>query len=1579
MQKEASTELAAGEISHGRSCFVATVVIRPKHMRNTEGAPWDLQENGAKEEPEGLRLRASARFGPEDDTPVVESGSLLRNTGTTTSLDGECSSSTEIFEKERNMLHSESSLEPQTGGSIRDRIAALKAASGMKTLCVTPGKEQVKKPFTKPAVRAREDEENEKVKTDLGGESPKSNEESSKTERESEMSQISPKNSIAFDVGFQNATKSRPPPRVLSRFKTDNFESKNEEIVLESPVAGNKEIGAVTDKALAFEVSFNDEPRSKRAKDEPFLMQSPFKALRTRSNLRRQQNSKPCKPIRALEDSEDNNSSELPKLLKRNTFTLDSVSDQGTPIVKVLDELASKEEARQKGEGESGERGTKRSTFTLESVSLSKVNVTESGLPVVNVLNDSLIKKESELSQVELDIATTSLSNEISKKRSTFTLETVAKELDCATEQEERRVTQYEEYHPGPITTDTLAKQTLTSEEELVTSEKRSTYSLDAVSSSLQRVTDQGVLVIEVLNQLAKREELQSPVGSDADSSPALADSVQKRGTFTLDTVSQTIDDEEKKGVSTVKVLDQLASKHESTSSTEANSEEKINTVTHQNRGTFTLDSVSQTLEDAERNGLPAVEALDRLASDQETHLILDASCEDKVKTEPPQNRGTYSLDSVSHAIEEAVEKGIPVSVTLNNLTQEGKTPARALGDVSAGDNFCRLSAHPDVEAQPHDDRDEIEACFEDALEQLEDCLTFVTFPSTSDRRRSYSDRRRSFTDRNESSNDGGQLSSDQERSSETPGKRGTYDLDDVSNSVEVGTKVGIPVVETLEHLSKTKSRQGQSFQETRQFEQNRRTYTLDEVSFSLQNASENGIPVVEALQNVTKSTKLVQETGDRAQKRGTYTLDDVSKSLERAKSTGMPVIEALESLSKEKSSSPLRLKIPERGGENRGTYTLDEVSHSLEKAKQRGLPVVDALGQLTHAKDGVSLRGTPDAVHRRQEKLVNRKTYALASPLETIGEGTKLRLYDGSQRQMLSPLTLHMKTNEATPEKVNSSDSKAKGLGVVQKLDFLTSACELLLEANAKEMARDRGQTSLESSWETPTIDESSRTLPKTPNEGKESDRRTYSLDIVSRTVDDATAAGIPVVEALKSVKPVAKANTTYRTNLMRLNSKSDSELIHDETEKKSSERNTHSLGDVSKTLSDKTKAGIPVIQALDQLAKDLVEFSRTALGEDVKVSSLGKENRKRKRHSEVIDRGNKTAGQQSSHPSTQGPPNSSPMRKAHSLNDIASAVQLAFQTGTSLADLLDSIASEKPVEQLSSSSDVRPRSVDSGFISSLSDYDISSQSVDSPRNRSNTLILDSSNEELDLAKLVGSAPSDKIVLTEDTTINENRRTFTLDHVSGSVEREISRGVPIIEALKKVSNNCEMKMQISEKIESIDNTENKSREISEETVINNSVKKKSPPKPKRQISKKTASLRTNSDAFVVEFYSSSGQQGQNTSKFQIVDNEVEEVNASNDESNVKNSDGKAQGIEDKSSVTSSSSDKVPAKGLKPVSTSTPSRERATWRASGSVLDKIESLMDAEGDCGMSPADVLDQVTDLPDDFQGLFEMESRT
>lgn len=59
---------------------------------------------------------------------------------------------------------------------------------------------------------------------------------------------------------------------VLLRFKIDNFELKNEEIVLELLVVGNKEIGVVMDKVLVFEVSFEDELCLKCVKDEFFLM-----------------------------------------------------------------------------------------------------------------------------------------------------------------------------------------------------------------------------------------------------------------------------------------------------------------------------------------------------------------------------------------------------------------------------------------------------------------------------------------------------------------------------------------------------------------------------------------------------------------------------------------------------------------------------------------------------------------------------------------------------------------------------------------------------------------------------------------------------------------------------------------------------------------------------------------------------------------------------------------------------------------------------------------------------------------------------------------------------------------------------------------------------------------------------------------------------------------------------------------------------------------------------------------------------------------------------------------------------------
>ena len=54
------------------------------------------------------------------------------------------------------------------------------------------------------------------------------------------------------------------------------------------------------------------------------------------------------------------------------------------------------------------------------------------------------------------------------------------------------------------------------------------------------------------------------------------------------------------------------------------------------------------------------------------------------------------------------------------------------------------------------------------------------------------------------------------------------------------------------------------------------------------------------------------------------------------------------------------------------------------------------------------------------------------------------------------------------------------------------------------------------------------------------------------------------------------------------------------------------------------------------------------------------------------------------------------------------------------------------------------------------------------------------------------------------------------------------------------------------------------------------------------------------------------------------------------------------------------------------VSSSAPTRGRATWRPSGSVLDQIASLMDVADDCGISPTDVLNQITDSRSEAKGL-------
>ena len=1711
MQEDTRKKLSSDELSgHDRPHFIATAVIQPNTLCQSDESPWKhkaVEHSG---------LHSAPDVGPpfshtKERAPALHSemlGNLSKDTGTTVGIGSR--------QPEAAVDASLITTEPETraSGSIRDRIAALSAAAGVSRLGVMSSREQ-----------SRVDVMPSREQSSVNG-AP-----------EREHSKMTSEKGVAFDVELQKAGKPRPPPRVISRFRTKDLEKEYKTAVCESQVANNgeidsvnsgeldlvnnrefgvvysEELGAVKDKSVAFEVNFDDEPRSKRAKDEPILMQSPFKSFKTRSNRRHQQkpNVQPLQPQRTTDcersacaqngysnkhssgsticsdlvaesiekavdilssepatRKEDCANSESPKLLKRYTFTLDSMSqntasachrelpvvknarkeesisdiplnrqrhssnyeepklqkrnaftldsvsqraenssEQGLTMAKILDELASREESKatkdqslpsehlQKrntftldSESREGvpmatvlkqlaseeeikqnkhlpnETSQKRGTFTLDSVSQSIQNAGGEGLEVASVLNDLANEQELKQSQHRTGVDTSALSNETSQKRSTFTLESVSTEIDNA----------IEKYFPYE-----LPKKDSTSDKKQESlSEKRSTYTLDSVSVSLQSGAEEGLPATEVLSQLANQEELYSVPTLSSEQAD------QKCGTFTEDDVTKTLEEAEDKGLPATEVSSQLAKQNEPRSLSVLGVEESA-----QKRETFTLNSdMSQTLEEAQEKGVPVVEVLHQLAFEEEGHVPNDDLSDEMCLRNQPQKRGTYTLDTVSHAIEEAVEKGIPVSVTLNHLAQEGKaqkhTQAHDCDDATAGDSTRGLRGSG-ARAHASEHRDEFEASFEDALEQLEDCVTFDSeeaFLSSSSRGRPFS---------------------------ETPGNRGTYDLDEVSTSLKDGEKDGVPVVETLERLPGASGISKDSVEKTHPSGEKRGTYTLGEVSRSLETSSELGIPVVEALQNLAKAKETNSESNKIEEgegKRGTYTLDEVSKSLEHAKQTGVPVIEALESLSKEKRKSPLRLKMPDRG-----TYTLDEVSHTLEKAKQKGLPVVAALGQLTASKDS-PIRQTPDAVHRRQEKLINRKTYALASPLETIGEGTKLRLFDGSQRQMMSPISFHTKSKDMPATKANTTDSKARGLGVVQKLDFLTSACELLLAANAKEIARDQERS--ESTRNNPTTEESvegSRDVgPVSEGVGdikanldqRQTDRNTFPLESVSLTIDDAKAKGIPVVETLKKVTSVAQTSTTQKTNRMRLNSKSDSELLNNGREKETPERYTHSLEDVSRTLEDAKKAGIPVIQALDQLTNELAEFSLTAMSGNLPITQLGKDNRKRKRYSETAVR---AFQEQSPQPSPHGSPYPPPIRKAYSLNDVAFAVKQAFQTGTSLTDFLDDIAFEKTSEPAPSSKDVRPRSVDSGFVSSFSDNDISSHSFESSRNRSNTYIFDSSNEDLDLAKIVtpgvkaNGFNAEASSLSSNVNQGDNRRTFTFDHVS-----DLSRGIPVIEALEKSSNSSGLQTKTSKQLEHHENAINKPTDPTF-AKKSNSGRKQTPPKPKRQFFKKTKSSQSSSDSFVIEFFNSNCSEQPDASKYQIRDNKVEVVV---DDIGPKADIKDTENIVDFNGISPSSSfpgqhktennhthrqvslykhaadiDLVPTKDpesveLKskapvPVSSSTPSRVRATWRPSGSVLDKIASLMDAAEDCGISPTDVLNKVTDLPCDAEGLF------
>ncbi|EDO46314.1 predicted protein [Nematostella vectensis] len=728
-----------------------------------------------------------------------------------------------------------------------------------------------------------------------------------------------------------------------------------------------------------------------------------------------------------------------------------------------------------------------------------------------------------------------------------------------------------------------------------------------------------------------------------------------RRGTYSLDDVSKSLCDASEFGLTLEQALENLANKQEASDSASPPTAK---------RGTYSLDDVSNCLVSAANEGLSVAEALDKLATSEQLQRNCTESVTSKQATPSPDRRGTYDLSDVSKSLDSCV--GIETKAAVNQTTPESDISGRR-GTYDLSDVSKSLDASEASGILP-----------ENALQQLLDECESELQPA---REVSVAHR-----DKRGNRNQVSCWKNDHEASTIMT-KRGTYNLEDLDiNLIQEG------------EVSLDSDSGHESSSDSNLVRPKRGTFDLEEVSDTLTSASKGGTSVEEALEKLSKSEKSMSprqlrrirrqaKWGANSQQgplddsldsssyslgvagsRGTYTLDQVAQSLELTKSKGIPVIEALNDIATRTPANAESISL--QGAGSRNTYTLDQVAATLESAKEKGLPVITALENLVQEgqSDKAVFRDPAEvAVHRRQGKLVNRKTYALAKPLETIGEDHQLRLFDGTLRKLI-PLNKDT-TGIPNPTRLSSDEiSEKKQPSVVQTLDLLTSACELLLKSNNKPPDRSREEIDVDVAETTPAV------LPHEPPK-----RGTYSLDEVSTSLEGAVAMGIPVVDALDNIAsvPLKKRNRAER-KLKSKNSKSEPDLTG--IPMIDSSKETHSLYDVTAGRGQETER-IPVVIALDELTDSLSKFSGSVRTTDQQRTL---DQSQTAHHTPSVRRG---SGDQ-----TDTKPRSSPgaypptMRNSYSLDDVVSALEKSYETGVQFKDYLPSMESDDSLLQGSS-----------------------------------------------------------------------------------------------------------------------------------------------------------------------------------------------------------------------------------------------------------------------------------------------------
>ena len=1283
---------------------------------------------------------------------------------------------------------------------------------------------------------------------------------------------------------------------------------------------------------------------------------------------------------------------------KRGTYDFEEVSN-------ILDQSADVETLKRLSQQQDG--GTLDEDQTLGSVVTEKRGTYDLE-EISNILDQSAEVETLETLSQQQDGETVdesqTLGSVVAEKRGTYDLEEVSNILDQNADVETNKTLSQQQ--DG----ETLGESQMLGS---VVAEKRGTYDLE-VSNILDQSAD-----VETLKTLSQQQDGET-LGEDQTLGSV---EVEKRGTYDLEEVSNILDQSAEVDVNDL--LDELASLE---ASWEGHTGGGSPTAELPPRSTS--DGMTPTSQE-DQPGEAVLWALGALASSADS-LPFDAENQGLTA---PRSRGTYTLDQVAETLEQATTEG---GKTFEEAFEDAleNTDAFELEDCVPVEPERRVTYTLDGVASVLDNAEQGGATVVEALGGIAekyrslanelDCVVEVIQTRASPRSSAAvvavpSERRGA------DGVDAGHMNGSAE-------KRGTYTLDDVSVALENASSEGIPVVEALEHVS------------------------LEAVSIAMekeavldqsrqQNALESGLPRGEDTAGTPH--------------RGTYPLEDVSADLEAAKQRGLPLIDALARLTGEQGASDVAETPP-----NRGTYTLDEVSDSLEAAKERGLPIVELLDRLAGSTGDVTLR-PQDAVQRRQENLTNRKTYALATPLETIGENSDVTLFDGTTRRAVSRGSLERMKGE-------SADKSNSVKGLVNTLDFLTSACEVLLSTTATKPAPDPAQSHR---------DGAGLQKPARNDLARAADRKTYTLEDVALTLEGAKEAGLPVVDALRKLSTAQAGGFkgAVLTNLTRYASKSDSALAAVQASE-NPDRHTHSMDDMSQVLESATSSGLSVIQALDQLTKDLARFRAAHVGARPGRRSLSS-SRVRRGGRSCLSAAYRARGKgfpplfhkacsldsvlspaldtrSSERPETNpgifGP--AEPTARSTGSLDTRSAERLmpnpAFfgqtePTARSTCSLF-SRSSERPETNPGIFGSVDPTARSTGSLSSSS-----ASNVNSEESRRGTYTLDTVSAALDSADRSGLPVVEALgKLSVDTSAypdradseygpsagssEEHRRTLTLKKAEDALDRAMAQGLPVVGALDSLTRS-----QMSEKAQG----RHPDRPGVQKSVVNlggnsrgetssSRTRQTSPPKPwKKKPSERNATpkptrnagLELEADPFFVEIFANVGRkdfepaprvpvtqhstsehahasgEASSYSAAPLIDCSADDTSASEvlQSNNARTIDGSRMGdrlesmsmqnktcsssaatvIDCSADDTSASEalqrnnartidgsrmgDQLESRSVQDDSITLGPKPRALWRASGSVLDKISTLLDSAGESGVAPADALQRAADL--------------